>query len=101
MGDDKLKHYSCSNGAEFVISSDAEKVAVELNPKERNYLLESAKQSNDKVLFTITLPEGQPPVPTTALFLQFKPRTEVDRIFNRHKRKPHWVTPIIITASQQ
>jgi hypothetical protein len=53
--DGKLRHYRCDNGAEFVISPDAEKVALELSSKEQNYLFESAKQSNDKVLFAITL----------------------------------------------
>jgi hypothetical protein len=40
-------------------------------------MFEGAKRSNDEVVLTITLPEGQPANPTTALILQFKPRIEV------------------------
>jgi hypothetical protein len=77
VGESKLKHYTCINGAELVISPDAEKVASESSQWLRNYMVDSAKESNDKVIFTITLPEGQPADPAASLILQFKLRAEV------------------------
>jgi hypothetical protein len=77
VGETKLKHFACGSGAEFLISSGAEKVALESSPGLRNHMFESAKQSDDHTVLTITLPEGKPVDPTTGLILQFKPRSEV------------------------
>ena len=77
MGGSKLKHYRCRKGAEFVISPEAEKVALGASCWMRNYMVEGAKRSNDEVVLTITLPEGKPANPTSALILQFKPRIEL------------------------
>jgi hypothetical protein len=71
VGESKLKHYTCSNGAEFVISTDAEQVTAESSEWLRKYMADSAKDSNGQVIFTITdLPDGM-------LMFQFKPRAEV------------------------
>ena len=72
MGESKLNHYTCSNGAEFVISTDAEQVtAAESSEWLRKYMLDSAKDSNKQVIFTITAS------PSGMLMFQFKPRAEV------------------------
>jgi hypothetical protein len=77
VGDGKLTHYKCSNGAEFLISPDAETVASESTQWLRNYIDESAKESDDRMIFTITVPEGLPIDHTTSLILGFKLRAEV------------------------
>ena len=79
MGDDTSKHYKCSNGGEFEISRDAEKVALESSPWLRHYMAESAKESNDQVLLVITLPENKVPDPTASLILQFQPRSKLTK----------------------
>ena len=77
MGENKLRHFKCSNGAEFVISPDAEKVALESSPWLRGHIFENAKHSDDQVILIITLPENRPPGPAPGLILQFKPRSEL------------------------
>jgi len=71
VGEGKLNHYKCSNGAEFVISTDAETLAAESSEWLRKYIADSAKVSDELVIFTITA------MPARMLMLQYKPRAEV------------------------
>ena len=77
MGETNLRHFMCSNGAEFAISPDAEKVALGSSPSFREHMLKSAQQSDDQRVLVISLPEGRVPDPTAPLILEFKPRAEL------------------------
>ena len=77
MGEAKLKHFVCSNGGEFAISLDAEKIALGSSPSLREHMLKSSQQSDDERVLVITLPEGEPSDLTTALNLRFAPRSEL------------------------
>lgn len=79
MGEAKLKHFVCSNGGEFAISLEAEKVALGSSPSLREHMLKSAQQSDDERVLVITLPEGKLPDLTTALILRFAPRSELPK----------------------
>jgi hypothetical protein len=77
VGEAKLKHFVCSNGGEFAISPDAEKVALGSSPSLREHMLMSAQQSDDERVLVITLPEGKPSDLATGLILRFAPRSEL------------------------
>jgi hypothetical protein len=74
VGEDK--HYICSSGAEFIISSDAEKFARATSSGMRNYVALRAQESNDRVVLTINVVEGCPD-PIAPLILGFKSRSEL------------------------
>jgi hypothetical protein len=74
VGEGKLKHYTCSSGAEFVISPDAEKVAAESSGWLREYMANSATASNELTILTITATQFK-----GMLTFQYKPRAEVLR----------------------